>query len=86
MESFKQRYQRQLDYYYSCWHHLNSSKANNLRDNVITKEDELIYAKIMHKAGMDPNSLKTSTKYKTIIKGVDTLTRFRNDRSWSEKC
>lgn len=47
-------------------------KTNNLRDNVITKEDELIYAKIMHKAGMDPNSLKTSTKYKTIIKGVDT--------------
>ena len=46
-------------------------KANNLRDNVITKEDELMYAKIMHKAGMDSNAKKTSTKYKTMIKGID---------------
>ena len=47
-------------------------KSNNLRDNVITKEDELMYVKIMHKAGMDSNAKKRSTKYKTMIKGIDT--------------
>lgn len=47
-------------------------KANNLRGTVITKEDEVMYARVMQKAGMDSKGMNTSTKFKTMIKGVDT--------------
>ena len=46
-------------------------KANNVIASILTKDDELMYAKIMHKAGMDANAMRSSMKYKTMIKGVD---------------